>query len=76
MEQLEVKETTCHCGHVNIITRKTDWCEKCGHKIYYTEKDKKAHKYSVLYAYVLLFGVIGFLSYVFVELLLVPSLNL
>jgi hypothetical protein len=30
----------------------------------------------VLYTYILLFGVIGFLAFVFVELLLIPSLQL
>lgn len=74
--QLAERETTCTCGHINRISNETDWCLKCGNKIYYHEKNQKIHKYSVLYTYILLFGVIGFLAFVFVELLLIPSLQL
>lgn len=74
--QLAIKDVVCKCGHANQINRKTDWCEKCGMKIFYDEKDQKRNKYAVFYTYVLLFGIIGFLAFVFVELLLVPAFRM
>ena len=73
--RLKPKEVTCECGHTSVIDRDTDWCTKCCSRIFYTEKGRRYGKINTFYMYVVVGGVICFLTYVFVELILNPTLK-
>jgi len=66
------KTVRCDCGQEFILERSSIWCNKCGKRVFYHEKDKRGEKFNSYYMYVVVFGVITFLTYIFVELILVP----
>ncbi len=71
-KRLPEKEVLCQCGHTVVMDRSQDWCEKCARRIHYSEKDRRRGKWNTLYFYTVMFFVILFLSYVFIELILDP----
>ena len=75
MEKLTPKEIQCDCGHTFTIDRKRYWCEKCANPVYYDAKDKKKHKYNTMYVYGVILGVITFLTYIFIELIVTPYMS-
>ena len=73
--RLEEKEITCQCGHTLMIDRSSDWCTKCAKRVFYDPKDERFNKINTYYMYTVVFGVIFFLTYVFVELIATPVLG-
>ncbi len=66
------KTVRCDCGQEHRLERSSLWCNKCGKRVFYYEKDKRGEKFNSYYMYIVVFGVITFLIYIFVELILVP----
>jgi predicted nucleic acid-binding Zn ribbon protein len=71
---LPPKEATCDCGHTITLEKQYEWCEKCMHKIFYHQKDKRRDKINTYYIYAVIVAVILFLGFVFTELIAVPLL--
>jgi len=69
---LTPKTVQCNCGQEFSLERSSIWCNKCGKRVFYYEKDKRGEKFNSYYMYVVVLGVITFLTYVFVELILEP----
>lgn len=67
---LEPKEIVCNCGAPATIERETDWCTKCGKRIYYSKKARTRGKINEIYFYFAIFGGITVVIYFFIELLL------
>lgn len=75
MKKLTPKEVQCDCGHTFTIDRRRYWCEKCANPVYYDLKEKKHHKNNTIYVYAVFLGVITFLTYIFVELIVTPYMS-
>ncbi len=75
-KRLPPKEITCDCGNRMFLERETDWCDKCVSRVFYNEKDKKRNALNKWYYFVILLGVITFLAYFFIEMILTPVLNM
>ena len=73
---LTPKIVTCKCGHSFSSHRDRSWCEKCAGAVYYHDKDKNKEKLNHIYVTGLIVAVMGFLTYVFVELIAHPLLML
>lgn len=63
-------EIPCSCGKAMVMDSERDWCDNCGRRIYYHEKDRKRQKIHKLLGFAVAAGIITFLVYVFVELIL------
>ena len=70
------KTVRCDCGQEHLLERSSIWCNKCGKRVFYDEKDKRGAKINSIYMYVVVFGVITFLTYIFIELILEPMSKL
>ena len=66
------KEITCQCGHSMTIAMDKIRCIKCGKYVFYTEKDQHRHRVSSIYFVLILAAVIGFLTYLFIEMIVEP----
>ena len=66
------KEVVCPCGNTLTLDRHRTWCEKCGKAVYYEVQDQRRHKFNSLYITGLILLVFGFLTYVFIELIVRP----
>ncbi len=73
---LPPKEVQCDCGHTFITDRQSDWCTKCCNKVFYDLKDKRLNKLSNYYFYTLAIVVISFLAYFFMDMILIPIIEL
>jgi DNA-directed RNA polymerase subunit RPC12/RpoP len=73
-KHLEPKTVTCQCGKTIEMTEESDWCTHCASKVFYHEKDQRRHKWHNLYIFGVILGVITFLTYVFIELIITPTL--
>ena len=65
---------TCDCGHTFTTDRKTDWCDKCGKRVFKDPKDKRRHKYNQIYYFAIIVLAVTFIGWVFLEMLM-PSLG-
>lgn len=72
---LEPKEIKCECGNSLIIERESDWCLKCGKKVFYNAKARRADKLNSYYMYSLIILVGFFITYAFIELVVGPIMN-
>ncbi len=72
--RLKPKQVQCNCGHVSNLENRNMRCVKCGQLVFYTSKDKKAHKRNHVYVVGMIVAVITFLTYIFIELIAVPLL--
>jgi len=68
------KTKTCSCGNTVTVNRFRTWCEKCGQAVYYEDKDQRRHKINTIYVGAMIVMVLGFLTYVFIELIAEPLL--
>jgi hypothetical protein len=66
------KEITCQCGHSMTIKMNKMRCVKCGKYVFYTEKEQRRHRLSVIYGVAAFVSVICFLTYIFIEMIVVP----
>jgi hypothetical protein len=72
--RLKPKQVQCNCGHISTLESKNALCVKCGQPVFYTSKDKKAHKRNHVYVVSMIVAVMTFLTYMFIELIAVPLL--
>ncbi len=73
---LKPKQVTCQCGNTFVSSRDRIWCEKCADAVYYHDKDKNKTKLNNIYVTGVIVAVVGFLTYVFMELIAHPLLIL
>ena len=76
LKGLPPKDVQCTCGNVITLQENSDWCTKCANKVFYDEKDQRRHRFHKYYTWVIILSVITFLTYIFIELLFEPVLNL
>lgn len=69
------KEVRCKCGHTFETSRKSDYCSKCGSKIYYDDTQNRRHQLNNYYMGALVLVVITFVVYIYIELIATPLLQ-
>ncbi len=74
--ELQEKEIVCDCGKQLLIKIERDWCTGCGKRVFYHEKDKKFNKWNTAYMWLIVLGVVTFLTYVFIELIVTPFMSI
>jgi hypothetical protein len=72
---LPPKELRCRCGHTFVSDKNKTWCTKCMQPVFYDPKDQRANHVSTWYFYTVVVLVMGFLAYLFIELIMVPFLG-
>ncbi len=72
MTKLPPKEVQCDCGHKFVSDRPRYWCEKCAKPVFYYPKDKRKEKWNTYYLWGVIFAVMTFLTYIFLELIVKP----
>jgi hypothetical protein len=72
---LPPKELRCRCGHTLVTDKKKTWCTKCMQPVFYDPKDQRANRLTNYYVCAALIIVVGFLAYVFIELIMSPFLG-
>lgn len=73
-KNLAPKTVTCRCGNALEMTQESDWCTKCARKVFYEDKDQRLHYWHNLYILGVVLAVVTFLAYVFLELLITPTI--
>ena len=71
-EQFPPKDVQCKCGNVLTIEKRSDWCTKCARKVFYHKKDRRWNKINNIYLGITVIGIMSFLAYVFIKLILIP----
>ena len=69
---LPPKELRCRCGHTFVTDQKKTWCTKCMHPVFYDPKDQLVNRLNTYYLYAAVVFMVGFLAYLFVEIIVVP----
>ncbi len=72
-KNLTPKTVTCQCGNAIELDQESDWCTRCAHKVFYYEKDQHRYRWHNLYIFGVILAVITFLTYVFLELIITPT---
>ena len=73
MKQLVPKEIECsHCGHTFVSDRNKTWCEKCCRAVFYNAKDQKRNKLFSIYLVAAILGLVTLMTYIVIELVVVP----
>ncbi|MFY9943864.1 MAG: hypothetical protein WAK57_16935 [Desulfobacterales bacterium] len=72
---LPPKELRCRCGNTFVTDKKKTWCTQCMQPVFYDPKEQRANRLSNWYFFVTVILVVGFLSYIFIELIMVPFLT-
>ena len=72
---LETKTVTCQCGATYQIAKPYHWCTACGRQVFYSERIRRRHKFSTYYLYGVMFVVITFVTYIFIELIARPLIK-
>ena len=76
MTKLPPKEVQCDCGHKFTIERRRYWCEKCANPVFYYPEDKRKDKWNTYYMWGVILGVITFLTYLFIEIIVTPFMSI
>ena len=66
------KETTCQCGHSMTIAMDKMRCVKCGKHVFYDEQEQRRHRFASIYFVLIFAAAAGFLTYLFVEMIVRP----
>jgi len=69
------KEVVCKCGHVSTLETNKLMCIKCGKYIFYDSQEKRRHHAKTIYAIVMLALGLGFITYLFIEMIVTPLLS-
>ncbi|MFO7667289.1 MAG: hypothetical protein R6V76_11750 [Desulfobacterales bacterium] len=69
---LPIKTVTCECGHSYSTELKESWCIKCGHRVFYYEKDRRSNKVNNYFMFSMIFVVLTFLLYILIEMIVKP----
>lgn len=72
---LEKKKVTCQCGATYEISKPFHWCTACGRQVFYSEQDRRRHRWNTYYVWGALLAAIAFLVYIFIEMITVPLLG-
>jgi hypothetical protein len=72
---LPPKEVLCKCGHVSSLETNKLLCIKCGKYVFYDSQEKRRHQAKTIYAVVMLALGLGFITYLFIEMIVTPLLN-
>ena len=73
---LPSKTVQCKCGQEHVLEKKSRWCNKCGKRVFYHEKDNFKNTLNNIYVYTVVISSISFITYAFIELVLVPMSKL
>ncbi len=73
---LPSKTVQCKCGQEHVLEKKSKWCNKCGKRVFYDEKDNFKNTLNNIYMYTVIIASISFVTYAFIELVLVPMSKL
>ena len=66
------REVSCTCGRVTTLATPKLRCEQCGRYLFYDETEKRRHRNSTIYTAVLFVSALGFITYLFIEMVVVP----
>ena len=69
------KEVVCKCGHVSTLETNKLLCIKCGKYVFYDSQEKRRHHAKTIYAVVMLALGLGFVTYLFIEMIVTPLLS-
>ncbi|MBU0545589.1 MAG: hypothetical protein ABIJ52_16565 [Pseudomonadota bacterium] len=69
---LPPKTVTCKCGHAYATELKESWCIKCGHRVFYYEKDRRSNKIRNYFMLSMGLVILTFLMYIIIEVLVKP----
>ena len=72
---LKKKTVTCQCGATYEIDKPSHWCTACGRQIFYSENAQRRHRWNTYLVWGGLLSAIGFLVYIFIEMIAVPLLG-
>ena len=73
---VEEREVSCPCGHRYLSSLATNWCPKCGKRIYNSDKERRRHKVNTFYFYGVSLLALSALAYFFVELIFIPIMKI
>jgi hypothetical protein len=73
--RLPPKEVVCKCGHASVLETKKLLCVKCGKYVFYDAQEKKRHRARSTYGVVMLALALGFVTYLFIEMIVSPLLG-
>ena len=73
--RLPPKDVVCQCGHVSALETKKLMCVKCGKYVFYDSQEKRRHQAKTIYAIVMLAVGMGFITYLFIEMIVSPLLG-
>jgi len=69
---LPPKELHCSCGHTFVSDQKKTWCTQCMRPVFYDSKDQRADRLNHYYFCAAVVAVVGFLAYLFIEMIMTP----
>jgi hypothetical protein len=58
------------------IDRRRYWCEKCMNPVFYNPDDKRKHKMNSYYFWGVVLAVFTFITYLFLEMVVTPMMNM
>jgi hypothetical protein len=73
---LEPKTVTCQCGAEYRIRRPVHYCTACGRAVFYSEGYRRRDRLNNYYVYLAVAVVIGFVVYIFIEMIADPLLKM
>ena len=73
---LEPRTVTCQCGAEYRICKAVHYCTACGKAVFYSEQHRRRHKLNSYYVYVAAALVMGFVVYIFIEMIVDPLLKM
>ncbi|HHP7234239.1 MAG TPA: hypothetical protein ACFCUC_06385 [Desulfobacterales bacterium] len=73
---LPAKKIGCQCGHTMTLTTRKLRCVKCGGYLFYNDGEKRRHRINAFYMIAMFVLAGGFLTFLFVELIVEPLMLL
>jgi len=71
---VQTREVNCDCGHTYESDRTVNWCPKCGHKIFKSDKDRSANRINNYYLYAVVGLSLSALAFFIFKIIIVPVL--
>jgi hypothetical protein len=72
---LAPKDVQCPCGHTTTLQTRKLLCIKCGKYVFYDLSEKRRHKMNTIYVITMLALAAGFVTYLFIEMVVTPLLK-
>jgi hypothetical protein len=69
---LPKKDVRCQCGHTMTLTTRHLICVKCARDLYYDESERRRHRRNKIYVLCIFAAALGFMAYLFIEIVAVP----